>query len=76
MQWDSAVQVFAFCTETSREAVENIIRVSDGVILDAAQWDTTQISLPEIINRCCPERKTSVPFGLVGRNSAVWHKYW
>lgn len=50
---DSSVQVFAFCSETSREAVENIIRVSDGIILDATQWETTQISLPEIINRCC-----------------------
>lgn len=49
---DSLMQVFAYCQEVSREQAENIIRVSDGMIVDA-DWENSQLSLSEIVSRCC-----------------------
>ncbi|MDF2500151.1 MAG: pyruvate kinase [Anaerosporomusa subterranea] len=49
----SQMQVFALCNDAARESVETIIRVSDGVILDAEAWEHAQTTLPEVISRCC-----------------------
>ena len=53
---DSVMQVFAFCHELSREYVDNIIRVSDGIILGDEQ-EQAQVTLPEIVSRCCHSGK-------------------
>lgn len=53
---DSMMQVFAFCQELSREHIDNIIRVSDGIILEDER-EHTQVSLPEIVSRCCQSGK-------------------
>lgn len=49
---DSPILVFAFCVDVTREDIEHIVRVSDGVVLEATECDTGQMTLPEIISRC------------------------
>ncbi len=50
---DSMMQVFAWCAADCSESIEHILRVSDGVILNAGDGDCTPSALPEIASRCC-----------------------
>lgn len=50
---DSQIQVFALCGALAREAVESVVRVSDGLILEPEAWEHAQTGVAEIVGRCC-----------------------